>query len=128
MLTSQRRFALAATFFLLGGDVASAASLCVRSLRDPQLALVICRLRDEKAGPAGAGSGSTAARAADPATPAGTAAGGGAGRGVSVSPPPSLMSDVITRLLLPAAEEAGDVWQRSILQVGLGKERGRLAL
>ena len=107
VLTSQRRFSLAATFFLLGGDITSAASVCVRSLRDPQLALVICRLRDDKAGPAGA-AGAASARAA----------GGGEGSGVSAPPPASLMSDVITRLLLPAAEETGDVWQCSILQVG----------
>ena len=115
VLTSQRRFSLAATFFLLGGDVTSAASVCVRSLRDPQLALVICRLRDDKAGPA-AGAAGTVAGATGAASA--RAGGGGEGSGVSASSPPSLMADVITRLLLPAAEEAGDVWQCSILQVG----------
>ncbi|CAI5469053.1 unnamed protein product [Closterium sp. Yama58-4] len=52
VLLSQHRFDLAATFFLLGDDIPSAASVCARNLNDPQLALVLCRLREDKAGAA----------------------------------------------------------------------------
>ncbi|CAI5525634.1 unnamed protein product [Closterium sp. Naga37s-1] len=52
VLLSQHRFDLAATFFLLGEDIPSAASVCARNLNDPQLALVLCRLREDKAGAA----------------------------------------------------------------------------
>lgn len=44
VLMGKHRHELAASFFLLGGDIASAVSVCTKNLGDPQLGLVICRL------------------------------------------------------------------------------------
>ena len=40
----KHRHHLAAAFFLLGGDLSSAVSVCAKNLGDLQLAFVICRL------------------------------------------------------------------------------------
>lgn len=42
---------LAVAFFLLGGDTASAINVCAKTLKDEQLALVICRLLEGYNGP-----------------------------------------------------------------------------
>ncbi|MCO5603439.1 hypothetical protein L7F22_057589 [Adiantum nelumboides] len=42
---------LAAAFFLVGGDLSSAASVCAKNLGDLQLAFVICRLFEGNNGP-----------------------------------------------------------------------------
>ncbi|XP_024540074.1 uncharacterized protein LOC9633825 isoform X1 [Selaginella moellendorffii] len=52
VLMGKHRHELAATFFLLGGDLESAISVCTRNLCDPQLALVICRLKGSNEQPA----------------------------------------------------------------------------
>lgn len=49
----KHRHELAAAFFLLGGDVSSAASVCAKNLGDPQLGLVVCRLVEGSDGPIG---------------------------------------------------------------------------
>ena len=41
---SKQKFQLAAAFFLLGGSLRDAVTVCVRQLRDPQLALVVAVL------------------------------------------------------------------------------------
>lgn len=40
----RHQYELAIAFFLLGGDIISAISVCAKTLGDEQLALVICRL------------------------------------------------------------------------------------
>lgn len=42
---------LAVAFFLLGGDLSSAVTVCAKNLGDEQLALVICRLIEGYGGP-----------------------------------------------------------------------------
>ena len=44
VLMGKHRHDLAAAFFLLGGDLSSAVSVCAKNLGDLQLAFVICRL------------------------------------------------------------------------------------
>ncbi|GBG74814.1 hypothetical protein CBR_g19326 [Chara braunii] len=46
VLMGQHRYELASGFFLLGGDMLSAATVCVKNMDDPQLGLVICRLKE----------------------------------------------------------------------------------
>lgn len=49
----KHRHELAAAFFLLGGDIDSAVSVCTKNLEDPQLGLVVCRLVEGSDGPIG---------------------------------------------------------------------------
>lgn len=49
----KHRHELAAAFFLLGGDLDSAVSVCTKNLEDPQLGLVVCRLVEGPDGPVG---------------------------------------------------------------------------
>ncbi|KAI5078412.1 hypothetical protein GOP47_0006083 [Adiantum capillus-veneris] len=51
VLLGKHQHDLAAAFFLLGGDLSSAASACAKNLGDLQLALVICRLFEGINGP-----------------------------------------------------------------------------
>eukprot|EP00850_Spirogloea_muscicola_P016498 SM000134S26941 [mRNA] locus=s134:258339:270283:+ [translate_table: standard] len=51
VLLGQHRLHLAASFFLLGRDLSSAANVCARNLKDWQLALVVCHLVEEPSGP-----------------------------------------------------------------------------
>lgn len=53
VLMGKHRHELAATFFILGGDINSAAKICAKNLNDPQLALVICSLMEGVNGPIG---------------------------------------------------------------------------
>jgi hypothetical protein len=53
VLMGQHRHELAAAFFLLGGALDEAAGVCCKNLRDPQLALLVCRLREGADGPVG---------------------------------------------------------------------------
>ncbi|KAJ7555420.1 hypothetical protein O6H91_05G036700 [Diphasiastrum complanatum] len=52
-LMGKHRHELAVGLFLLGGDLSSASSVCVKNLGDPQLGLVICHLVEGSAGPTG---------------------------------------------------------------------------
>ena len=49
----KHRHELAAAFFVLGGDIDSAVSICAKNLGDPQLGLVVCRLIEGSDGPIG---------------------------------------------------------------------------
>jgi hypothetical protein len=49
----KHRHELAAAFFLLGGDIDSAVSVCTKTREDPQLGLVVCRLVEGSDGPIG---------------------------------------------------------------------------
>lgn len=51
MLLGRHQLELATAFFLLGGDAASAVTVCAKNLGDEQLALVICRLVEKRGGP-----------------------------------------------------------------------------
>ncbi|CAN1309391.1 DmX-like protein 1 [Linum perenne] len=51
VLMGRHQIELAIAFFLLGGDTSSAISVCIKNLRDEQLALVICRLIESRGGP-----------------------------------------------------------------------------
>ncbi|RAL54218.1 hypothetical protein DM860_004689 [Cuscuta australis] len=51
VLLSKHKLELAVAFFLLGGDMTSAVTVCVKNLRDEQLALVICHLVEGYGGP-----------------------------------------------------------------------------
>ncbi|KAK9749540.1 hypothetical protein RND81_02G133100 [Saponaria officinalis] len=51
VLMGRHQFELAAAFFLLGGDIISAITVCAKTLGDGQLALVICRLVEGQSGP-----------------------------------------------------------------------------
>uniref|UniRef100_A0A2P2JY42 Uncharacterized protein LOC105124742 isoform X1 n=1 Tax=Rhizophora mucronata TaxID=61149 RepID=A0A2P2JY42_RHIMU len=51
VLMGRHQLELAIAFFLLGGDAYSAITVCVKNLRDEQLALVICRLLEGCGGP-----------------------------------------------------------------------------
>ncbi|KAL9245427.1 hypothetical protein vseg_019085 [Gypsophila vaccaria] len=51
VLMGRHQFELAAAFFLLGGDIISAITVCAKNLGDPQLALVICRIVEGQSGP-----------------------------------------------------------------------------
>ncbi|KAK4849046.1 hypothetical protein QYF36_020205 [Acer negundo] len=51
VLLGKHQLDLAIAFFLLGGDAASAISVCAKNLGDEQLALVICRLVEKHGGP-----------------------------------------------------------------------------
>lgn len=51
VLLGRHQLELAIAFFLLGGDAASAVTVCARNLGDVQLALVICRLVEKHGGP-----------------------------------------------------------------------------
>ena len=51
VLLGKHQLELAIAFFLLGGDAASAISVCAKNLGDEQLALVICRLVEKHGGP-----------------------------------------------------------------------------
>lgn len=53
VLMGKHRHELAAAFFLLGGDMDSAVSVCIKNLEDPQLGLVVCRLVEGADGPVG---------------------------------------------------------------------------
>ncbi|CAM6112755.1 unnamed protein product [Calypogeia fissa] len=53
VLMGKHRHELAASFFILGGDVNSAAVICAKNLGDPQLALVISALLEGVNGPIG---------------------------------------------------------------------------
>ncbi|KAG0631662.1 hypothetical protein M758_1G270500 [Ceratodon purpureus] len=53
VLMGKHRHELAAAFFLLGGDIDSAVSVCTKNLEDPQLGLVVCRLVEGSDGPIG---------------------------------------------------------------------------
>eukprot|EP00850_Spirogloea_muscicola_P013937 SM000097S24790 [mRNA] locus=s97:236557:248609:- [translate_table: standard] len=53
VLLGQHRLHLAASFFLLGRDLPSAANVCARNLKDWQLALVVCHLVEGPSGPVG---------------------------------------------------------------------------
>lgn len=44
VLLSKRKFQLSAAFFVLGGEVGDAITVCLKNLEDPQLALVVARL------------------------------------------------------------------------------------
>eukprot|EP00897_Mesotaenium_endlicherianum_P001333 jgi/Mesen1/1227/ME000129S00328 len=46
VLLGQHKFQLAAAFFVLAGDVLSAAQICCKNMGDPQMGLVICRLAE----------------------------------------------------------------------------------
>lgn len=50
ILMGKHRHDLAAAFFLLGGDLSSAAFVCAKNLGDLQLALVTCRLLEGSSG------------------------------------------------------------------------------
>lgn len=50
VLMGRHQLELAIAFFLLGGDVSSAVSICAKNYGDEQLALVICQLREGNAG------------------------------------------------------------------------------
>lgn len=50
VLMGRHQLELAIAFFLLGGDVPSAVSICAKNYGDEQLALVICRLQEGNAG------------------------------------------------------------------------------
>ncbi|KAJ4797154.1 transducin family protein / WD-40 repeat family protein [Rhynchospora pubera] len=50
VLMGRHQLELAIAFFLLGGDVPSAVSICAKNYGDEQLALVICGLRDGNVG------------------------------------------------------------------------------
>ncbi|KAL5859510.1 hypothetical protein ACOSQ4_000806 [Xanthoceras sorbifolium] len=51
VLLGRHQLELAVAFFLLGGDTASAITVCAKNLGDEQLALVICRLLEKHGGP-----------------------------------------------------------------------------
>ncbi|KAJ4728093.1 Transducin family protein/WD-40 repeat protein [Melia azedarach] len=51
VLLGRHQLELATAFFLLGGDAASAVTVCAKNLGDEQLALVICRLVEKRGGP-----------------------------------------------------------------------------
>lgn len=51
VLMGRHQLELAVAFFLLGGDTASAVNVCAKTLKDEQLALVICRLLEGYNGP-----------------------------------------------------------------------------
>ena len=51
VLLGRHQWELAIAFFLLGDDASSALNVCVKNLRDEQLALVICRLVEGSGGP-----------------------------------------------------------------------------
>lgn len=51
VLLGRHQIELAIAFFLLGGDISSAVTVCMKNLRDEQLALVICRLVEGCGGP-----------------------------------------------------------------------------
>ncbi|KAJ2800989.1 regulator of (H+)-ATPase in vacuolar membrane [Coemansia guatemalensis] len=51
VLLSRQRYLDAATFFLLSGKLADAATICITQLHDIQLAIAICRCREGDAGP-----------------------------------------------------------------------------
>nr|GLL40532.1 uncharacterized protein LOC109185807 [Ipomoea trifida] len=51
VLLGKHELELAVAFFLLGGDTTSAVTVCVKNLRDEQLALVICHLVEGYGGP-----------------------------------------------------------------------------
>lgn len=51
VLLGKHQHDLAAAFFLLGGDLSSAASACAKNLGDLQLAIIICRLIEGINGP-----------------------------------------------------------------------------
>lgn len=50
VLMSQHRAELAAAFFLLGEDISTAAAVCAKNLKDPQMGLLLCRVRDSASG------------------------------------------------------------------------------
>ncbi|KAJ2744434.1 regulator of (H+)-ATPase in vacuolar membrane [Coemansia sp. BCRC 34301] len=51
VLLSRQRYLDAATFFLLSGKLADAATICVTQLKDVQLAVTICRCYEGDSGP-----------------------------------------------------------------------------
>ncbi|PIA17392.1 hypothetical protein COEREDRAFT_7358, partial [Coemansia reversa NRRL 1564] len=51
VLLSRQRYLDAATFFMLSGKLADAATICITQLHDIQLAIAICRCREGDAGP-----------------------------------------------------------------------------
>lgn len=51
VLLGKHELELAVAFFLLGDDTTSAVTVCVKNLRDEQLALVICHLVEGYGGP-----------------------------------------------------------------------------
>ncbi|XP_056160339.1 uncharacterized protein LOC115686969 isoform X2 [Syzygium oleosum] len=51
VLLGRHQLELAVAFFLLGGDISSAVTVCIKNLGDEQLALVICRLVEGCDGP-----------------------------------------------------------------------------
>ncbi|KAI9224736.1 RAVE complex protein Rav1 C-terminal, partial [Blastocladiella britannica] len=51
VLLGKQRFELAACFFLLAESNADAVTVCIRNLRDPQLALLLVKLLGEPVGP-----------------------------------------------------------------------------
>jgi len=51
VLMGRHQFELAVAFFLLGGDISSAVTVCAKTLGDEQLAMVICRLVEGQGGP-----------------------------------------------------------------------------
>lgn len=50
-MLGRHQLELAIAFFLLGGDISSAVTVCIKNLGDEQLALVICRLVEGCGGP-----------------------------------------------------------------------------
>ncbi|KAL6608107.1 hypothetical protein ACP70R_041170 [Stipagrostis hirtigluma subsp. patula] len=51
VLMGRHQWELAIAFFLLGGDISSAITVCAKNLQDEQLAIVICRLVEGFGGP-----------------------------------------------------------------------------
>lgn len=51
VLLSRQRYLDAATFFLLSGKLSDAAAVCVTQLKDPQMAITICRCYEGDSGP-----------------------------------------------------------------------------
>ena len=50
-LLGKQRYEYAAAFFLLAGKLKDAANVCIRQLKDPQLAICICRIFEGENGP-----------------------------------------------------------------------------
>eukprot|EP01134_Creolimax_fragrantissima_P007867 CFRG7867T1 len=50
VLMGQQRFVESAAFFLLAGNIRDAVSICVKNLKDMQMAVVVCRLYEGESG------------------------------------------------------------------------------
>ncbi|KAJ3261140.1 regulator of (H+)-ATPase in vacuolar membrane [Boothiomyces macroporosus] len=50
-LLGKQRYEYAAAFFLLAGKLKDAANVCIKQLKDPQLAITICRIYEGEGGP-----------------------------------------------------------------------------